>query len=908
MLLCETWSVNTNSSAIKECTPPGFGYIETPRLSRGGGVAIIYNTKVARTQISLPFQPKTFEYCICTFQLSFVKITICNIYRPTNAVSNSSANRTIFLHEISLLFDNMAVIPTHVAIGGDFNIHINDVNDKFGRDFSVILEQSGFLQHINTATHISGNLLDLFITSKGLSPLCTVVPGISDHDIVLAMLPLEAEYNSSRVTISYRNWKSVDMDSLRADIIQRNIADHLANNNYDPVYLTDVFYGLLSDLADKHAPVTTRTISVRPHSPWFDGTCRSAKLNVRRLERIWRKNKAVPGTKRNYYAAKSDFSRICQSTMESYWKRKLLATTSKNKWPIIHAILMDKQHRADPPVGANEFSDYFVRKIDAIRDGIVTSNINNNTTPIDNAPIQHTVAPLTSFSRVSEQLVATMVRAAKNKCCSLDPMPPSIIKQLIEELCPLITGIINASLSSASMPIRERHALVTPVLKRTGLDADDLKNYRPVSNLSFLSKLQERAVSAQLKQHIDGGGLYPKHQSAYRTNFSTETALLKLHNDIVFNKCQGNGTALIMLDLSAAFDTIDTATLLHRLESMFNVVGDCNTWIKNYLSNRTQSVKVGTTSSDRQQLKYGVPQGSVLGPSLFNLYTAPLEDVVGKSDINIMSYADDVMLYTSFNTNNYDKRITNLVNTINNVISSWYDDNQLKLNPDKTELIYFHRGTIPPVNVIIGGNIIKPSVSVTVLGVILDSELSFFPHINHLVKICRWQLREIRRVRPRLDNATAETIIRSFVISRIDYGNSLFSGLPDTTIKPITLVFNMAARIISQTPIMDHITPVLRQLHWLPVRARINYKLCYLTFRCLKGLAPEYLSERLTLAATPRLAAAHYLVGTTERSRQFSSMATAAWNVLPSNVRDPTLSNDGFRRKLKTHLYREVFL
>ena len=183
------------------------------------------------------------------------------------------------------------------------------------------------------------------------------------------------------------------------------------------------------------------------------------------------------------------------------------------------------------------------------------------------------------------------------------------------------------------------------MLKKSGLDPNILKNYRPVSNLSFLSKTLERISASQLTEYLSANDLFAKFQSAYRENHSTETALLKVNSDIMNALNSKKDVILVMLDLSAAFDTLDHSILLHRLQYRFGVNGTALHWFKSYLSDRTQSISIDVSVSKPFQLTYGVPQGSVDGPILYTLYTAPLEDIFVRHAIDFMLYTDDSQLY-----------------------------------------------------------------------------------------------------------------------------------------------------------------------------------------------------------------------------------------------------------------------
>ena len=197
----------------------------------------------------------------------------------------------------------------------------------------------------------------------------------------------------------------------------------------------------------------------------------------------------------------------------------------------------------------------------------------------------------------------------------------------MDELSPAISSIINLSLESGEFPEEWKGLLVKPTNKKPKLELIKM-NFRPVSNLQFLSKLTKKAVAQQTVSYVITHGLLPVLQSAYRLLHSTETALLQLHNDILLNMNKQQVTLLVFLDLSAAFDTIDHSVSLRRLETKFSFTGTSPEWFKSYMSGRFQQVVIDDATSDKFNMDFGVPQGSCLGPFLSSIYTTPLFDIV----------------------------------------------------------------------------------------------------------------------------------------------------------------------------------------------------------------------------------------------------------------------------------------
>ena len=461
-------------------------------------------------------------------------------------------------------------------------------------------------------------------------------------------------------------------------------------------------------------------------------------------------------------------------------------------------------------------------------------------------------------------------------------------------------------------------AAITPIIKKPGADPSVLNHYRPISNLPFISKTLERVVAAQLQSHLDSNNLHESFQSGFHPHHSTETALVKITNDLLRAADSGLLTILILLDLSAAFDTISHPLLLERLASI-GITGVALSWFASYLTNRQQFVQLGNHRSGCSAVSLGVPQGSVLGPILFITYLLPLGKILRHHGVQFHCYADDTQIYISTKPNTT-LPPTSLTACLQD-IRSWMSRNFLKLNGSKTEVLLIgskntlskaQTTTIP--NIIIDGFPVPFSTQVKSLGVILDSTLSFAPHIKNITRSAFFHIRNISRLRPSLSQPSTEVLIHAFVTSRIDYCNSLLSGLPTKLLNRLQIIQNSAARIITRTKSSDHITPVLIQLHWLPVHFRIDYKNLLLTYKALHNLAPTYLSDLLheyTPSRSLRSSSAGLLTVPTSRlstlgARAFSCTAPRLWNSLPPHIRHSD-SITTFKSHLKTHLFKLAY-
>ena len=261
---------------------------------------------------------------------------------------------------------------------------------------------------------------------------------------------------------------------------------------------------------------------------------------------------------------------------------------------------------------------------------------------------------------MSEDEVRKLIMQSPEKSCSMDPIPTPLLKKCADSLVPVITRIINLSLTSGEIPQCLKVAKVTPLLKKKSLDKDVYKNYRPVSLLCFLSKLFERCVMAQLQEYLSTHNLYSRTQSAYRPGHSTETALLKVQNDVLQAIDNHQEAVLVLLDLSAAFDTIDHQVLLQRLQLRYGISGTVLKWFSSYLKDRSQAVTIENCDSEHHKIIWGVPQGSVCGAPLFTLYTAPIGDLISCHKLQHIEYADDTQVYAIFKPHERDSVIQRL--------------------------------------------------------------------------------------------------------------------------------------------------------------------------------------------------------------------------------------------------------
>ena len=420
-------------------------------------------------------------------------------------------------------------------------------------------------------------------------------------------------------------------------------------------------------------------------------------------------------------------------------------------------------------------------------------------------------------------------------------------------------------------------------------------------------------MSVQLLDFMTLNNTFEVFQSGFRALHSTETALLKVTNDLLLAADSGNCSMLVLLDLSSAFDTVDHAILIKRLETWVGIENTALNLFRSYLADRSFSVMIGEASSSPVPLSCGVPQGSILGPLLFSIYMLPLGNIIRTHNIHFHCYADDTQLYIPLQPG-VSGSLSSLLACLSD-IKDWMSNNFLQLNETKSEILLFGPpNSTQPFIPELGSLSQNVKESARNLGVIFDSALTFNPQVTRVVQTCYFQLRNISRIKSFLSPADLEKVIHAFISSRLDYCNSIYSGLCKKSISRLQLVQNSAARLLTNAKKREHITPILATLHWLPVTYRIDFKILLLTFKALNGQAPQYVSDMLAPYKPKRPlrsadkalleAPTAHLIG--KGGRAFKIRAPKLWNALPVNIR-LAKSVSCFKSLLKTHLYIKAF-
>ena len=917
-VVTETWLNKDDTPTVEALQQGGFKFqhIPRPKANRGGGLGILFRDTIMVTKLkSSNFS--TFELGLWKVQVKHTECTLAAVYRPPYS-SKHKKTIPMFITEFSdTLTDLLATYNNdHLIIVGDFNIHVDNLNNQDAKAFMETLNDLGCIQHVNCKTHEAGHTIDLCITPS--NTVLNISPPsadayLSDHAFVqfsvsIPKPPLIKQSTQSRSLRKINNLQlQTDLSKFTAEIL-----------NYDGHNIAQEYNNRLSSLLDKHAPVITKSRIIRPRVAWFDQEAKELKRKTRNYLHKWIKSDD-PHDHQMYKAARNTYRQHLDNNKRRHFTEAITeAKGDPKKLFSITLGLMGK--KVDNPLPsstsdsllADEFANYFIEKIDRIRRALL------NHPPY--SPSTKNTAPLSSFQPLDHISVTKLINRSKPTTCLLDPFPTKLIKEHSQLLTPAITKIINNTLNSGIFHDLWKTAVVTPLLKKHDLEAVN-SNYRPVSNLSFVSKIAEKGVILQLNDHLTTNNLHSGHQSAYKPNFSTETALCILVNDLLWAFEKSDVTILVALDLSAAFDTVDHNILSAVLHNNYGITDSALEWLQSYLHNRQLKVKIKESTSASHTFNYSVPQGSCLGPVLFNMYVSTIVECIPE-DLSIGGYADDHFIRASFdpaNTEETAKCITAIENTLLKV-SDWMAANRLKLNPKKTDVIIF--GSQPMLNkhavtsINVDGDRIDVGSCIKYLGASLDASLTFKEFISQKCRAAIINIRNIAHIRKFIDVKFAKQLASSLVLSHLDYSNSVLCGLPASSIDPLQRAQNWAARVVLGRTKRDSATAALKELHWLPIIERIDYKIACLVFKCVHDQAPSSLSNTLSNKSYSRATRAatnsnrELNVPNTKKktfaSRSFSVYGPELWNSLPNYLRDIT-EYKAFKKSLKTFLFRRIF-
>lgn len=546
----------------------------------------------------------------------------------------------------------------------------------------------------------------------------------------------------------------------------------------------------------------------------------------------------------DYYKSLRNFTTLCiRNEKKAYLEHKLNTTNPKVVWKELRSLnIVSRQKNciSDHLADANSINSFFidsVPKLNADCDDLV--EYYNNCTVRD-------MGSVFEFQLVDPHTVSKALNSIVSGACGADGLTIQMIKLCCPYIIQYITHIINSCILDATFPDAWKEAMVVPVPKCN--NPSELRDLRPVSLLPVLSKVFERIISWQLRDHLACFEVLPEYQSGFRPNHSCTTALLNVTDNILSSADNSKLTLLVLLDFSKAFDTLNhniLLSILHYIGFKPNAVN----LMRSYLSDRKQFVKFNNLSSSSIALHAGVAQGSIVGPLLFSIYTTNLFQQLQHCKVHM--YADDTQLEYSFNTEQLNEAVSR-VNHDLETVAKISTAHQLQLNASKSIAMIFGKMSDcsrvkDEIVLSVGSDRIQLAESVRNLGLTMDNQFRYRGHVSKCIQRAFSNLKVLYPHRHYLSQKTKSMLSQSMVLSHFSYCSPVYAPAIDAHDRDrIQRAQNACLRFIFGIRKYEHISHKLSELGWLNMQNRFKLQRACLYHKIINSRSPPYLYNKIS--------------------------------------------------------------
>ena len=906
MLLSETWLKSRKSSITATIEEYGYTLKHSIRKNRaketGGGVGVLLKQSLTAKQVKSK-QYQTFEHHAIKVNVKGNKwITFISIYRLDYEPID------LFFTEFRLLLE--LTITEKCIIAGDINIHCDKVDDNHTKQLNNLLEAFNLTQMITEPTHKKGHTLDVLIARLE----DTAIGEVEVSDIELSdhyLLGFSVECAATRChykEITFR--KKVESEEFQQRLSAALEGLNIGNNFGEAI---TEYNSSLSELVLELAPTVTKKVKLVDEARWFDTEYKNLRRERRKAERKAKKSKNQDD-REAFKVLRKNTTAMAKVKKQEHYIAEIRNAENKPKmlYKVVKTLMHTERNNSLPTSTsdkqlADDFQQYFKEKIEKIRETftIQTNHMHMESTLGD-------IKEFSTFELVTEEEIRTIVKKYGVSCSPEDPIPTKLTAEHIETLIPYWLQLVNLSLTTGSMECVKSSA-ITALLKEADevLDPENFKNFRPVSNLVFLSKLIERCVASRLKNHLKENKLESPNAFGYKEGHSTELLLIKVVDGLLTAFDKKTATVLLLLDLSAAFDTVDQRKLLKILKYEIGLKGVVYRWFESFILGRTQRVKVNDQYSEEVELLYGLAQGSVLGPPLFNIYVRSLYPHIQALKFAIEGFADDHQLFKSFLPIFQTEVLGYQIDECLKAVAEWMNEFFLKLNQTKTKILVLGPPSVLSSIVIkgtfTGNSCIRFVSSAKNLGVWIDENLDFGTHIRKVVSSTFLVIRAISKIRVFLPLEYLKTVVCALTLSKLDYCNALYYGISKNELGLLQSVQNAAIRLIKGGNKFDRrsLTPIYEELHWLRIEERVVFKICLIVHKCIWGMGPEAYQDMIKMSNSRTLKLVEKKFTSEYGKRAFSCAGPKLWNSLPVALRAEE-ETEVFKKKLKSLLMTEA--
>ena len=827
-------------------------------------------------------------------------------------------NKSLIRNHLSVLsktLSHYAPLYDNFILLGDFN---SEVTDEAMVEFCELFNLKNLVKDPTCYKNPDNpSCIDLILTNRlnAYQDTCVIETGLSDfHKLTATVLKSYFKKKPPKI-ISYRNYKNFSQLNFRTEIDRYfSVCDILKMSH-------DQFVSIFMDIFNRHAPLKFKYIRANDN-PFMTKQLRKAIMLRSKLHNNFYKDR----TMQSHIAYKRQRN-VCTSLLKKikrdYYGNLKPEIISDNKqfWKVVKPFFSDKVVTSesislidnkgeiceDDEEVSHIFNDFFSNVVEHLNlkdsgellndEDCVSNSVNRAIKKYETHPSilkikdkrkeQNTF----SFQPIDlESVVQEIVSLNKSKATPKDSIPPNIIKDNYDIFAYKIFIDFNYSVKSGTFPNNLKLADISPVFKKG--DKLDKSNYRPVSILSALSKFFERLLFYQINTYMD-----PKlsiYQSGFRKNMSAQNCLLFMLEK--WRKCLDNkGNAGVLLtDLSKAFDCLNHDLLLAKLNA-YGCDMNCLKLFYSYLTDRLQRVRVNSSYSTWSDIVYGVPQGSILGPLLFNIYLSDLFMFCEKS--NIANYADDNSPF-SFN-----KDITSVIGQLEydtKALLEWFNNNDLKANPDKFHLVLNESNDKYFIE--IENFKIPNSNCKKLLGISIDNNLSFDDHVAELCRKASQKLHALARISNFMKFKQRQIVFKSFIYSQFGYCPLVWMFHSRKLNNRINKIHERSLRIIYDDSKLTF-RELLDKDNSITIHERNIQILAIELYKVVNGMSPEIMSEVFPLKKSIKYFSKNPFITRNIHTERYGTETLAhlgpkIWDIIPNNLKEET-SLKSFKNKVK---------
>lgn len=810
-MLCETWY---DDYCVPWRLPNYRCFTKSRTASRGGGVSLLAREDICVTPIE--------QFCSITENYEVLSIlcakTVYSVfYRPPHGNINT------FLSFLQTFIQYASDNKYTVIWGGDFNINML-ANGTVEQQFRTLLTTHGYHNLISAPTRKTVNTsscIDLFITNLNPNSVKSGVfcQSISDHMPIFLSVKRKVKTLNS-CTHEFQLITQQRLEAFRNELLCTDWYDVYTAQNANSAY--EHFLRIFTSCYQRCFPLrssTKRPAKIR--KPWvtkellykiktktklylkFIGSRDPLDLNIFKSFRN-KLNNELRKAKSNYYY--QSFNN-CHNDSRILWKKL--------------NSLMNRKPSSFQPIK-------IVKNDVSIQDQFLADTFNNHFTSLDGTAVSDTACRhITAFCSDSiflqltnaAEIIQTFKEIKTSTTRDVDQLQMRPVKFVLDVIAPVLTCVYNLCLSTGVFPQKMQIAKVLALFKKG--DRSDISNYRPISILPLFSKCLEKLIFRRLTNFLESKNLLTKCQFAFRRGMSTQLALLEQKEFILKNFEENLLTLGVFIDFSKAFDCINHNLLLRKLPQ-YGIRGVAHDLIKSYLNHRSQYVEINGISSQLKPIKIGVPQGSILGPLLFNIYVNDIVNVDASTKYVI--YADDTTLLFS------SKNIENLVTTTNSVLAKIYEwsiENGLTINTNKTKTVLFqakNKNISLQSDIMLNHSNLEVLASAKTLGIFFDHDMSWNSHINYLAGKLSQIAGQVFALKF-LPLKIKLLIYHSLFASHLNYCLLVWGTTSATNINRLFLLQKKIIRSICNENFDSHTAPLFSRLEVIKFPSLYNYQL-----------------------------------------------------------------------------------